>query len=33
VDHHVVACWGDLCERYRHPEKAESRGRTEEKVK
>jgi predicted CoA-substrate-specific enzyme activase len=20
VDHHVVACWGDLCERYRHPE-------------
>ncbi len=22
VDHHVVACWGDLCERYRHPEKA-----------
>ncbi len=19
VDHHVVACWGDLCERYRHP--------------
>jgi hypothetical protein len=22
VDHRVVACWGDLCERYRHPEKA-----------
>ncbi len=22
VDHQVVACWGDLCERYRHPEKA-----------
>jgi predicted CoA-substrate-specific enzyme activase len=22
VDHHVVACWGDLCERYRQPEKA-----------
>jgi predicted CoA-substrate-specific enzyme activase len=22
VDHHVVACWGDLCERYRHPKKA-----------
>jgi predicted CoA-substrate-specific enzyme activase len=21
VDHQVVACWGDLCERYRHPEK------------
>jgi predicted CoA-substrate-specific enzyme activase len=21
VDHRVVACWGDLCERYRHPEK------------
>ena len=20
VDHRVVACWGDLCERYRHPE-------------
>jgi predicted CoA-substrate-specific enzyme activase len=20
VDHHVVACWGDLCERYRQPE-------------
>jgi hypothetical protein len=18
VDHQVVACWGDLCERYRH---------------
>jgi predicted CoA-substrate-specific enzyme activase len=22
VDHHVVACWGDLCERYRQPERA-----------
>jgi predicted CoA-substrate-specific enzyme activase len=22
VDHQVVACWGDLCERYRHTEKA-----------
>jgi predicted CoA-substrate-specific enzyme activase len=22
VDHQVVACWGDLCERYRHPQKA-----------
>ncbi len=21
VDHQMVACWGDLCERYRHPEK------------
>jgi hypothetical protein len=20
VDHQVVACWGDLCERYRHPQ-------------
>ncbi len=26
VDHQVVACWGDLCERYRHPDKASSRG-------
>ncbi len=25
VDHQVVACWGDLCERYRYPEKASSR--------
>jgi predicted CoA-substrate-specific enzyme activase len=22
VDHQVVACWGDLCERHRYPEKA-----------
>ncbi|NWG02515.1 MAG: 2-hydroxyglutaryl-CoA dehydratase [Syntrophaceae bacterium] len=22
MNHHVVACWGDLCERYRHREKA-----------
>jgi hypothetical protein len=22
VDHQVAACWGDLCERYRHPERA-----------
>jgi activator of 2-hydroxyglutaryl-CoA dehydratase len=28
VDHHVVACWGDLCERYRHPEKALRRERS-----
>jgi len=23
----VVACWGDLCERYRHPEKDKSASR------
>jgi hypothetical protein len=31
VDHQVVACWGDLCERYRHPERAESIAHSEEK--
>jgi hypothetical protein len=31
VDHQVVACWGDLCERYRHPEKAESIAHSGEK--